>query len=271
MELTRSQNSALVSRTTATSAAAVASVSTVSHLGPPMRSSLESSSSGTMLGSSFSRRYLTGGEEQRVVEGVDNGDDTVPMRLSPVSSNENRTNTDLHIDALGGKSTAAQSSDMIRLSHSAAAVSSSVVLGHVGGGSGGGGGGGGGGESALRSNTRPDMGAGPADYDTSTLSSSGGGGNKRAIATSLSPTPAPPPPPLSTPEFFSLLTRHVTPAHLETLMAALGAFNRGKMGKVELLRIAEDTLRLPPSVTAANRGLPDLVQTFKSLILRVVE
>ena len=210
------------------------------------------------------------------------------MRLSPVGRS-----ADLHIDALGlglglglsstsvllqpppPRPAADNNNNTVRhLSHSAAAASSVALAGAVAG-------------VVLRAGAaaggvpRPDMGAGPADYDaTASLTAPARGkvGGSSAIASlppagPLLPLPsqaqAPAPQaPLSTPEFFSLLTKHVAPSHLETLMAALGAFNRGKMDKSDLLGVAEQTLRLPASVAAA-RGLPDLVLTFKSLILRV--
>ena len=73
---------------------------------------------------------------------------------------------------------------------------------------------------------------------------------------------------MSTPAFFALLTRHVAPGQLETLMTALAAFNAGKIGKADLLAVAEQSLRLPPAL-AARKELPDLVAVFKALILRV--
>jgi hypothetical protein len=69
---------------------------------------------------------------------------------------------------------------------------------------------------------------------------------------------------MSTPAFFALLTKHVAPQNLETLMHALGVFNAGKIGKPDLLGVAEQTLRLPPG---HGPGI-DLVATFKALILR---
>ncbi len=63
-------------------------------------------------------------------------------------------------------------------------------------------------------------------------------------------------------------------------MTALSVFNQGKIGKGELLAIAEQTLRLPAAPASAQSAaaaaaaagqLPDLVAVFKSLILRLGE
>ena len=56
-------------------------------------------------------------------------------------------------------------------------------------------------------------------------------------------------------------------------MTALSVFNQGKIGKGELLAIAEQTLRLPASAQQQQAAgqLPDLVAVFKSLILRLGE
>ena len=74
---------------------------------------------------------------------------------------------------------------------------------------------------------------------------------------------------MTTPAFFALLTRNVAPGNLETLMHALSVFNQGKIGKQDLLGIAEQTLKPNPGAPATEH-LPDLVQVFKRLVLRMV-
>ena len=73
---------------------------------------------------------------------------------------------------------------------------------------------------------------------------------------------------MTTPAFFSLLTRSVAPSNLETLMHALSVFNQGKIGKQDLLGIAEQTLKVAPGTAGAD-SLPDLVAVFKRLVLRM--
>jgi hypothetical protein len=73
--------------------------------------------------------------------------------------------------------------------------------------------------------------------------------------------------PLTAPAFFALLRTHVHPSNLETLMAALSVFNKGSIGKGELLTIAERALRGGGSGGEAVDG-PDLISMFKTLILR---
>ena len=73
---------------------------------------------------------------------------------------------------------------------------------------------------------------------------------------------------MTTPAFFALLTRNVAPANLETLMHALSVFNQGKIGKGDLLGIAEQTLKFAPGAPG-KEGLPDLVAIFKKLVLRI--
>ncbi len=74
---------------------------------------------------------------------------------------------------------------------------------------------------------------------------------------------------MTTPAFFSLLTRNVAPSNLETLMHALSVFNQGKIGKQDLLGIAEQTLRVPAGSSGSTEPLPDLVAVFKRLVLRM--
>ena len=73
---------------------------------------------------------------------------------------------------------------------------------------------------------------------------------------------------MTTPAFFALLTRSVPPSNLETLMHALSVFNQGKIGKVDLLGIAEQTLKVAPGA-GGSEPLPDLVAVFKRLVLRM--
>jgi hypothetical protein len=71
---------------------------------------------------------------------------------------------------------------------------------------------------------------------------------------------------MTTQAFFALLTRNVAPSNLESLMHALSVFNQGKIGKADLLSIAEQALKIPPEKEGA---LPDLVAVFKRLVLRL--
>jgi hypothetical protein len=74
---------------------------------------------------------------------------------------------------------------------------------------------------------------------------------------------------MTTQAFFALLTRNVAPSNLETLMHALSVFNQGRIGKGDLLSIAEQTLKLPPGAPVKDTGLPDLVAVFKRIVLRM--
>jgi hypothetical protein len=51
-------------------------------------------------------------------------------------------------------------------------------------------------------------------------------------------------------------------------MHALSVFNQGKIGKQDLLGIAEQTLKVPAG-SAGAEALPDLVAVFKRLVLRM--
>jgi hypothetical protein len=51
-------------------------------------------------------------------------------------------------------------------------------------------------------------------------------------------------------------------------MHALSVFNQGKIGKSDLLGIAEQTLTVAPG-GGTTEPLPDLVAVFKRLVLRM--
>lgn len=69
-------------------------------------------------------------------------------------------------------------------------------------------------------------------------------------------------------QFFNLIRKHVQPASLEKLMAALASFNSGKINKQVLLETASEVLNVPDVPLEGTNEVVDLVSTFKLLILK---